>query len=92
MADQPRLNRQTFQEWAAHPLTQAYRAYLQAESLMLADQWRRGQSMDLMSQAKAMLLQEQATLNWSDLEANYRQLDKHAAEVAESDAEPTEDT
>lgn len=91
MANPERFNRQSFQEWANHPLTQVYRRFLKEQRDLLADQWARGLEMDSRSQAKALLLQELSTLNWADLVDQYRQVDEHAQRTAEADAAPHED-
>lgn len=92
MANSPRLNKQTFREWAANPRTQAFLGLLKAQRDLLADQWARGQEMDQRQQCKALLLQELSTLNWADVELAYEKIDAHAVETAEADAEPPEET
>jgi hypothetical protein len=72
MADSPRrFDRQSFREWAAHPLTGLLRAYLTDHRAHLLEQWGSGLEMDSRHQTKALLFKELAALEWADVRDFY---------------------
>lgn len=60
------FNRDSLEEWRAHPLTQAYHRYLLHLRDRLKEQWASGEALDLRHQTKALLLQELASLSFED--------------------------
>ena len=66
MADSPRFNKQTFQEWRHHPLTGVFLQLLRDQRADLMEAWGQGQDLDLRHQTKALLWGELADLAWSD--------------------------
>jgi hypothetical protein len=61
-----KFNPTTWEEWKANPLTAVFLTFLKDQQLKLADQWMTGQELSAAHQAKALLMGELASLEWSD--------------------------
>jgi len=71
MAETRRFDRNSFKEWAGHPLTALYRQFLRDQREALKEQWASGLEMDLRSQTKALLMGELSDLEWGDVARFY---------------------
>ena len=71
MADSPRFNSRTFQEWRQARVNRAFFQYLRDTSEALARQWAKGAPMSEAHQIKAALFLELADLTWEDVASLY---------------------
>jgi hypothetical protein len=71
MADSPRFNQATFQEWRGHPLTQPFLQFLRDQRAALGEKWMAGADLSLQDQTKALLMGELSSLEWSDVAGFY---------------------
>lgn len=83
MAQPPRFNEKTFQEWRDHPLTQPFLRFLRDQQEELGRRWSRGQPLTPEYQARAMISGELADLKWSEY-ANFYQEDDASEQSAEA--------
>jgi hypothetical protein len=71
MADSPRFNKASFQEWKDHPRNKPFLQFLRDQVEALKDQWASGVEMDSRQQTKALLMGELSDLEWAEVAAFY---------------------
>jgi hypothetical protein len=86
MAESPRFNRKSFQEWKESRATAPFLQFLEDQRQQMMADWGRGVSMSPNSQVKSLLMLELSTLEWSTVRDFY-EIPAEADEETESGAQ-----
>ena len=89
MSKRPRLTKEEFQAWEAHPVTEVVRRYLTDYAASIRADWAQGENWSDEAKQQVVNLEDLATLDLKSIETFYEA--KDADEQSTVDADRSED-
>ena len=81
----PQLSKDEFEVWKANPVTELVRRYLEDFENVIRQQWARGNEWTNESKAVVQTLEDQRTLELSDIEKFYKEPEEETDDEQDDD-------